>query len=84
MTRYLAAETVGNPVANIAIFGVFVLVTLFVVIRGDQIVVKLADPLRFTYDLRMLKLAGTFHVRMPGSPGAVPGVFYHLDADHLQ
>ena len=36
MTRYLAAETVGNPVANIAIFGVFVLVTLFVVIRASK------------------------------------------------
>jgi cation/acetate symporter len=36
VTRYLAAETVGNPVANIAIFGVFVLVTLFVVIRASK------------------------------------------------
>ena len=35
-TTYLAAETVGNPVANIAIFGVFVLVTLFVVIRASK------------------------------------------------
>ena len=33
---YLAAEKVGNPVANIAIFGVFVLVTLFVVIRASK------------------------------------------------
>ncbi len=36
MTSYLAAEKVGNPAANIAIFGVFVLVTLFVVIRASK------------------------------------------------
>ena len=36
MTRYVAAETIGNPVANMAIFGVFVLVTLFVVIRASK------------------------------------------------
>ena len=29
-------ETIGNPVANIAIFGVFVLITLYVVIRASQ------------------------------------------------
>jgi hypothetical protein len=50
----------------------------------DQIVVTLDSALRFDYDLRMLKLAGTFHVRPPGTPGALPGIFYHLDADHLQ
>ncbi len=33
MTRILAAETIGNPAANIAIFAVFVVVTLVVVIR---------------------------------------------------
>ena len=36
MTRYLAAETVGNPVANIGIFAVFVVITLFVVIRASK------------------------------------------------
>ncbi|MCK0173052.1 MULTISPECIES: cation acetate symporter [Mycobacteriaceae] len=32
----LAAETVGNPVANISIFGLFVLVTLFIVIKASK------------------------------------------------
>ena len=35
-TTVLASATVGNPVANMAIFGVFVLVTLFVVIRASK------------------------------------------------
>jgi len=35
-TGYLAAETVGNPMANIAIFGLFVVVTLVVVIRASN------------------------------------------------
>ncbi|MCW2593284.1 MAG: cation acetate symporter [Mycobacterium sp.] len=35
--KFLAASsTVGNPLANIAIFAVFVLVTLFVVIRASR------------------------------------------------
>jgi cation/acetate symporter len=36
--NYLAAEsqTIGNPVANIAIFAVFVVITLFVVIRAGR------------------------------------------------
>lgn len=32
----LAAETIGNPVANMAIFALFVLVTLFIVIRASK------------------------------------------------
>jgi cation/acetate symporter len=32
----LAAETVGNPVANMSIFGLFVLVTLFIVIKASK------------------------------------------------
>ncbi|MBO0679549.1 cation acetate symporter [Mycolicibacterium sp. S2-37] len=32
----LAAETVGNPVANISIFALFVLVTLFIVIKASK------------------------------------------------
>ncbi|BBY97177.1 solute symporter family protein [Mycolicibacterium fallax] len=35
-TGYLAAETVGNPMANMAIFGLFVVVTLVVVIRASN------------------------------------------------
>ena len=37
-------ETIGNPVANMAIFGVFVLVTLFIVIRASK---KNADATEF-------------------------------------
>jgi cation/acetate symporter len=33
---YLAAETVGNPVANIGIFSLFVVVTMIVVIRASK------------------------------------------------
>jgi cation/acetate symporter len=36
VTRYLAAETVGNPAANIGIFAAFVVITLFVVIRASK------------------------------------------------
>ncbi|KUI38585.1 cation acetate symporter [Mycobacterium sp. GA-2829] len=32
----LAAETIGNPVANMSIFALFVLVTLFIVIRASK------------------------------------------------
>ncbi|MCX5045787.1 cation acetate symporter [Aldersonia sp. NBC_00410] len=35
-TSILAAETVGSPVANIAIFGLFVAITLVVVIRASR------------------------------------------------
>ncbi|MBF6216007.1 cation acetate symporter [Nocardia puris] len=35
-TQYLAASTVGNPLANIAIFGLFVAVTMVVVIRASR------------------------------------------------
>ncbi|NKY29904.1 cation acetate symporter [Nocardia gamkensis] len=36
MHTYAAAATVGNPVANIAIFGVFVVFTMIVVIRASR------------------------------------------------
>ena len=36
MTILAASSTVGNPLANIAIFAVFVVVTLFVVIRASR------------------------------------------------
>ena len=36
MTTYLAAEAVGNPVANIGIFSLFVVVTMIVVIRASK------------------------------------------------
>ncbi|MEV6280601.1 cation acetate symporter [Nocardia sp. NPDC051832] len=35
-TQYLAAETVGEPLANIAIFGLFVVITMVVVIRASR------------------------------------------------
>ena len=36
MTTYLAAEAVGNPIANIGIFSLFVVVTMIVVIRASK------------------------------------------------
>ncbi|MCP2318138.1 cation/acetate symporter [Nocardia amikacinitolerans] len=42
-TQYLAADTVGNPVANIAIFGLFVAVTMVVVIRASRDNASAAD-----------------------------------------
>ena len=36
MTPIAAAQTVGNPVANIGIFAVFVVITLFVVIKASR------------------------------------------------
>ncbi|MFQ6326321.1 MULTISPECIES: solute symporter family protein [unclassified Nocardia] len=35
-TQYLAAGTVGNPAANIAIFAIFVVITMVVVIRASR------------------------------------------------
>ncbi|WP_282779095.1 MULTISPECIES: cation acetate symporter [unclassified Nocardia] len=43
MTSYLAATTVGNPAANIAIFGLFVAVTMIVVIRASRNNASAAD-----------------------------------------
>ncbi|MEV0343965.1 cation acetate symporter [Nocardia sp. NPDC050713] len=43
MTQYLAADTVGNPLANIAIFGLFVAVTMVVVIRASRNNASAAD-----------------------------------------
>ncbi|TQM26029.1 solute symporter family protein [Nocardia bhagyanarayanae] len=42
-TQYLAADTVGNPIANIAIFGLFVAVTMVVVIRASRNNASAAD-----------------------------------------
>ncbi|MCP9619781.1 cation acetate symporter [Nocardia otitidiscaviarum] len=43
MTSYFAATTVGNPAANIAIFGLFVAVTMVVVIRASRNNASAAD-----------------------------------------
>lgn len=52
----------------------------------DRILVTLDDPLRLTYEPRMHKLGGTFHVEARNSAidNAAGGVFYHLKADYLQ
>jgi hypothetical protein len=52
----------------------------------DRILVTLEDPLRLTYSTRIHKLAGTFHVEVQNSAidNARGGVFYHLQADHLE
>jgi hypothetical protein len=51
----------------------------------DRIQVTLADPLRLTYQPRLHKIGGTFHVEAQQSTvgGAKGGVFYHLTADYL-
>jgi hypothetical protein len=52
----------------------------------DRILVTLDDPLRLTYSSRIHKLAGKFHVEIQNSAidDARGGVFYHLQADHLE
>jgi hypothetical protein len=52
----------------------------------DRIQVSLVEPLHLTYETRLFKLGGTFHVEARPSTidGAQGGVFYHLKADHLQ
>jgi hypothetical protein len=53
---------------------------------SDRIHVKLTDPLRLSFGTRMFKVAGTFRVEPMASagPDVQGGVFYHLEADHLQ
>jgi hypothetical protein len=50
----------------------------------DRIQVTLVDPLRLAYKSRLHKLAGVFHVRPTTAVNAGGGVFYQLEADHLQ
>ena len=52
----------------------------------DRIQVTLDDPLRLTYEPRLHKVGGTFHVEAQPSTidGAKGGVFYHLKADYLK
>ena len=50
----------------------------------DRIQVTLVDPLRLTFRSRLHKLAGVFHVRPTTAVGAGGGVYYQLEADHLQ
>ncbi len=50
----------------------------------DQVHVRLMDPLRLEYKLRLLKLAGTFHVRQPKPGEDPPRPYYYLEADHLE
>ena len=52
----------------------------------DRIQVSLVDPLRLTYEPRLHRVGGTFHVEALTTTidGARGGVYYHLKADHLQ
>ncbi|MEX2111858.1 MAG: hypothetical protein WD845_01650 [Pirellulales bacterium] len=52
----------------------------------DRILVKLDPPLKLSYSPRLHKLAGTFHVEVQNKAidGARGGVYYHLQADHLE
>ncbi len=52
----------------------------------ERILVKLTPPLKLSYSPRQHKLGGTFHVEVQDKAidGARGGVFYHLQADHLE
>lgn len=52
----------------------------------ERILVKLDEPLELTYQPRLHKLGGTFHVEPHDKAidGAAGGVLYHLQADYLQ
>ena len=52
----------------------------------DRIQVTLVDPLRLTFQSRLHKVGGTFHVAPSATApdGAKGGVFYHLEADYLK
>jgi hypothetical protein len=52
----------------------------------DRIQVTLVDPLRLTFQSRLHKVGGTFHVAPVNTAvgGAKGGVLYHLDADYVQ
>jgi hypothetical protein len=50
----------------------------------DQIEVTLRDPLRFNYELRLLRLAGTFRVHRDRSETGLEGPIYSLEADYLR
>jgi hypothetical protein len=52
----------------------------------DRIHVTLEEPLQLTYQPRLHKLGGTFHVGVQDQAidGAKGGIFYHLKADYLQ
>jgi hypothetical protein len=52
----------------------------------ERILVKLESPLELTYQPRLHKLGGTFHVEPHDKAidGAAGGVLYHLKADYLK
>jgi hypothetical protein len=52
----------------------------------DRIQVTLVDPLRLTFQSRLHKVGGTFHVAPSATApdGAKGGVFYQLEADYLK
>lgn len=50
----------------------------------DRIQVHLADPLRLTYTPRLVKVAGTFHLRPMAAADGLGQVVYYLDADYLE
>lgn len=52
----------------------------------DRIQVELTPPLRLSFQSRLHKVGGTFHVAPSDTAldGAKGGVFYHLEADYVQ
>jgi hypothetical protein len=51
---------------------------------SDRIQVRLVDPLRLTYSTRLHKVAGVMHVKPQAATELKGGVYYYLEADHLQ
>lgn len=50
----------------------------------DRIQVTLAEPLTLTFETRLFKLAGVFHVAAAKAADATGAVYYHLEATHLE
>ncbi|HEV7223813.1 MAG TPA: DUF4190 domain-containing protein [Pirellulales bacterium] len=50
----------------------------------DMILVKLSGKLSAEFNMRVIKLAGTFHVSPTGGIHGLGPVVYQLDADHLR
>jgi hypothetical protein len=50
----------------------------------ERIMVDLKGHLTYTYAQRMVRVAGTFHVKPASAIDGLGGVLYHLDADYLK
>jgi len=50
----------------------------------DRILIDLKGHLSYKYSTRMVRLAGTFHVKRGEAVDGLSGVVYHLEADYLK